>query len=58
MKFYSLICLVSEAVLKSSVILAHPEAVLNAEKGVEILTSLDGKIGAIVVDECHKIDDW
>ncbi|VDI57608.1 ATP-dependent DNA helicase RecQ [Mytilus galloprovincialis] len=49
---------VSDAVLKSSVILAHPEAVLNAEKGVEILTSLDGKIGAIVVDECHKIDDW
>ncbi|CAC5376576.1 PUF60 [Mytilus coruscus] len=48
---------VSEAVLKSSVILVHPEDVISAEKGVEILTSLDGKIGVKVVDECHKIDD-
>lgn len=50
--------IVLEAALDSSIILAHPEALIKEEKGTQLLASLQGKVGAVIVDECHKIDDW
>ncbi|XP_063448400.1 uncharacterized protein LOC134727933 [Mytilus trossulus] len=44
--------------LSASIILTHPEGLLVAENGVKLLRALEGKVGAIVIDECHKIDDW
>ncbi|KAH3811403.1 hypothetical protein DPMN_139813 [Dreissena polymorpha] len=42
-----------------SVILCHPEALLNTHKGREILKSqLQQHVVAVVIDECHILDKW
>ena len=40
------------------VILTHPEALFEADNGIKLLRSLEGKVGAIIIDECHKVDEW
>ncbi|CAC5381070.1 unnamed protein product [Mytilus coruscus] len=44
--------------LNASIILTHPEGLLVAENGIKLLRALEGKVGAIVIDVCHKIDNW
>ncbi|KAH3886486.1 hypothetical protein DPMN_010496 [Dreissena polymorpha] len=42
-----------------SVVLCHPEALLDTKKGRKILKSLlQQHVVAIVTDECHVLDQW
>lgn len=43
---------------QAEVILTHPEALFVAENGLALLRSLEGKVGALVIDECHKVEEW
>jgi len=42
---------------KYQIIHAHPEALFNSAKGDELLES-DVPVGAIIIDECHIIEEW
>ena len=45
---------------KFEIVLAHPEALLNSHFGQQLLDSEDfvTKVSALVVDECHTIEEW
>ncbi|XP_056003672.1 uncharacterized protein LOC130049739 [Ostrea edulis] len=45
---------------KYSIILCHPEAILNTAKGKELLSNERFKenVAAVVVDECHILEKW
>ena len=44
---------------KYSIILCHPEAILNTRRGKELLKSdLQDHVVAVVIDECHIIKKW
>ncbi|CAG2196635.1 unnamed protein product [Mytilus edulis] len=42
----------------ADIIFGHPESFLKCKSVVSFLHEIDDKVGAIIVDECHKIDDW
>ena len=46
-----------DAVVQSDIILCHPEA-LFGEKGPKLLTTLKGQVSTVVIDECHKVEEW
>ncbi|KAK3100013.1 hypothetical protein FSP39_013451 [Pinctada imbricata] len=50
--------LLPDAVKNTDIFICHPEALITSENADALLLSLKDKIGAIVIDECHKIDDW
>ena len=43
-----------------SIVLCHPEALLNTRKGQSLLTDpvFKGNVVAVVIDECHIIEKW
>ena len=49
---------VIEECMHSDIIFSHPEALLMSDDGQGLLSALEGKVGVIVIDECHKVEDW
>jgi superfamily II DNA helicase RecQ len=45
---------------KYSIVLSHPEAILNSPSGKELLRNSEftKKVVAVVVDECHIVEKW
>ena len=56
--FNFLFKLVIRAVQNSDIVFSHPEALLVYERGHDLLKVLSGQKGALVIGECHKIDEW
>jgi superfamily II DNA helicase RecQ len=45
---------------KYSIVLCHPEALLNTAKGKELLSNdrFRKNVAAVVIDECHVLEKW
>ena len=45
---------------KYSILLCHPEALLNTTKGKELLSNdrFRKNVAAVVIDECHVLEKW
>ncbi|KAK3086819.1 hypothetical protein FSP39_023960 [Pinctada imbricata] len=47
-----------DAVDEAEIIFCHTDALLYCKSGSDTLINLSGKVGAICIDACYKIEEW